>query len=177
MINVNKEVMDKMAKAGDFILTQDNNPISEIIMTGEQGSFAHSAIVSGENTIIEAMPNGVVENPIHYERYAVFSVVNITDEQRQKAVNYAKSHIGEKYDYLQDVGFALNGLRELIGLKRIPDLWEEHGKIICSALVDMSYRDEGIILRSDRDAGDVTPTGLSFSTEVRLTENHNLWEL
>jgi len=163
---------------GDFILTQDIiNPISEIIMAGEQGSFAHSAIVSGDNTIIEAMPNGVVENPIHYERYAVFEVIGITDEQRQKAVDYAKSHIGDKYDYLQDVGFALNGLRELIGLNRIADLWEDHSKIICSALVDMSVRGAGIILRPDRDAGDLTPMGLSFSTEVRLIENHNLWEL
>jgi len=164
-------------QSGNFILTQDDSLISELIMAGEQGCFAHSAVVSGKNTIIEALPNGVVENTIHYNRYAVFEIINSSDEQRQKIVEYARSHIGEKYGYMQDVGFALNGLRELIGLNRIPDLWEDHGKIICSALVDMSCRNAGIILRSDRDAGDVTPEGLSFSTEIRLIENHNLWEL
>lgn len=164
-------------KPGDFILTQDANPISELIMAGEQGSFAHSAIVSGDNAIVEALGDGVQENTITYKRYAVFEVIGITDEQRQKAVDYAKNHIGEEYGYLQDAGFALNGLREMIGLKRIPDFWAQNEQVVCSALVDLSLRDAGIIVRPDRDAGDVTPQGLSFSTKVRMIENHNLWEL
>lgn len=172
-----------MAKAGDILLTQDpTNFISELIMAGSQGSFSHSAIVSevdeqGNIKIIEAMPNGVEENKLHYERYAIYEIIDATDEQREKIVSYAKSCLGEGYDYLQDVGFAINGIRGIIGLGRIPKLLDEQGKIVCSALVDLAIRNAGIILRTDRYAGDITPTGISFSDKVRLIENHNLWEL
>jgi hypothetical protein len=164
-------------KPGDFILTQDSNPISELIMAGEQGSFAHSGIVVGANKLVEALGNGVVENPINYRRYAVFEVIGITDEQREGVVSYARSQIGDKYGFLQDIGFAINGLIELAGHERIPHLLAEQGKPVCSALTDLAFRSKRIVIREDREAGDITPQGLSYSTKVRMIENHNLWEL
>lgn len=172
-----------MANIGDILLTQDKNPISLLIMAGSQGSFAHSAIISEVDKqgkivkIIEAMSDGVEENEIHYEHYGVYEVIDISNKQREKIVEYAKSHIGIKYDYLQDVGFALNGIRELLGLERIPNLLDQPNKVVCSALVDLALRNADIILHEDRNLGDITPVEISFSNKVRLIEEHNLWEL
>lgn len=164
-------------KPGNFILTQGSGPISEGIALFEHSGFTHSAIVSGEGKIIEATSHGIEENDLNYGRYAVFEFDDATDEQLKGIVDYARSHLGEKYGFLQDAGFAINGLLEEFGLERISGLLAEKDKIVCSAFVDLSARSQGIIVRPDRQPGDVTPPGLSYSPKVRFIKNHNLWEL
>lgn len=164
-------------KPGNFILVQGSGPISEGIALLEHSGFTHSAIVSGTNTIIEATAHGIEENELNYERYAVFEFVDTTEEQCSGIVDYARSHLGEEYGWLQDAGFAINSIIELTGFERIPGLLAEKGKPVCSAFVDLSARSQGIITREDREPGDVTPPGLSYTPKVRFIENHNLWEL
>lgn len=164
-------------KPGNFILVQGAGAISGGIAFFEHNGFTHSAIVSGEGKVIEATAQGIQENDLNYERYAVFEFVDATEEQLAGIVDYAKSHIGEGYSYLQDAGFALNGILEEFGFERITGLLAEKGKIVCSAFTDLAARSQGLIVRPDRAAGDVTPAGLTFSPKVRFIENHNLREL
>jgi hypothetical protein len=162
---------------GNFILVQGSGPISEAIALAERSGFTHAGILTEKGTIIEAMPQGIQENPLEYERYAIFEFINATDEQCAGIIEYARSCIGEKYGYAQDIGFAINGLLEEMGFARIPGLLAEKRHIVCSAFVDLAARSQGIIVRQDRQPGDVTPAGLSFSPEVRFVYGHNLWEL
>lgn len=164
-------------KPGNFILVQGSGPISEAIAFAEHSGFTHAALISDENKIIEATPFGIQENPLDYERYAVFEFLNATDEQCAKMVEYGRAHLYEPYSLKQDIGFAVNGLLQEMGFERIPGLLAEKKAIVCSATVDLCARAGGIIVRPDRQPGDVTPPGLIFSSEVRFIENHNLWEL
>ncbi|KLU66291.1 hypothetical protein DEAC_c16900 [Desulfosporosinus acididurans] len=164
-------------KPGNFILVQGSGPISDGIAFFERSGFTHAALVSGESTILEATPNGIEENPISYERYAVFEFIDATDEQLKGMVDFGRSRLGEGYSYRQDAGFAVNGILEEMGFERIPGLLAEKKKIVCSAFVDLCARSQRLVARPDRKPGDVTPPGLSYSSKVRFTENHNLWEL
>lgn len=167
-------------QAGDIILFQGDVAISAGIKLATEGSFSHAAIAISDTEIVEALGDGVTRTAIadrEDSRYAVYTVDSLTEEQRQALAAYAEAHIGEAYSYLQDVGFAVNYIREKLGFKRIPDLFAEHGKVICSALVDLAYRSIDIKLRGEKDAGDITPVGLSFSPLLHLIENHNLWEV
>lgn len=162
---------------GDYILVQGHSPVDLAIQAITEGAFNHAAIVSGDGTIIEALPSGVREDRLAYPRYAVYSVPGITDDQRGTVVAYGRAHLGERYGFLQDMGFAIDALRRMLGDKLIPHLWAHQGHVICSALVDLAYRSAGIVLRTDREPGDVTPTGLVYTTVARLIKAHNLWEV
>lgn len=167
-------------KAGDILLFQGDGFLGDGIQLVTKGAYCHAAIAISDTEVVEAEANGVVRTKMVDKQdphYAVFEVLGASEDQLQAAVKYAVDHIGEKYGYLQDAGYAVNYIREKLGFKRIPDLFAEHGKVICSALVDLAFRSAGIVLRPDRDAGDVTPMGLSLSTKVHLIENHGLWEV
>lgn len=164
-------------KPGNFILVQGSGPISDGIALFERSGFTHAALVSGENIILEATPDGIQENPIDYERYAVFEFIDATDKQLKGMVNFGRGQLGEGYSFRQDAGFVINGILEEMGFERIPGLLAEKKRIVCSAFVDLCARSQGFIVRSDRKPGDVTPAGLSYSPRVRIIENHNLWEL
>ena len=165
-------------QAGDIVLVQGHGLLSESIEFLSQGSFSHAALATSEDAIIEAGPDGVVEVPMHYDHYAVFRVTGITDEKCTEVVAYARNAlVGEGYDYTQDLGFAVNAILKLAGSERIPNLFDEKRKLVCSAAVDVAFRGVNIILRPDKLPGDVTPTGLSYSLLICMIENHNLWEI
>lgn len=165
-------------QCGDIILVQGHGIISDGIEFLTHGGFSHSALVTSEDTIIEATSEGVIECPMHYtDRYAVFRVIGITDQKCSEVVACARTLVGKGYDYSQDAGFAVNALREFIGAKRIPNLFDEDNKLVCSATVDLSFRGAGIILRPDKAAGDITPVGISYSSLIYMIENHGLWEI
>lgn len=165
-------------KAGNLVFVQGTH-LSELgieFVTG--GPFYHVALAVSDTEIIEALLNGVAKSPVsNYERYAVYECIGITNEQVEKAVAYAHSHLGESYDYLRDAGFFMNFILELLHKDRTPSMWAQHGKIICSSLVDLSLRSGGYVLREDRQPGDVTPMSLIYTPKVRFLENHNLWEV
>ncbi|KLU64005.1 hypothetical protein DEAC_c39990 [Desulfosporosinus acididurans] len=164
-------------KPGNFILVQNFDPIGQGIAFFEHNGFTHAALVSGEGKVIEATAQGIQENALNYERYAVFEFVDATDEQLKGMVEFGRSRLGEGYSFRQDAGFAVNAILEEMGFERISGLLAEKNKIVCSAFIDLCARSQGIVVRPDRKPGDVTPPGLSYSTKVRLVENHNLWEL
>jgi hypothetical protein len=164
-------------QAGDIILVQGDGIISVGIELISRGSFSHSGIVTSEGTIIEATADGVVEVPIHYEHYAIYEVLGITSEEREKVVAAARKSLGTPYDYLQNVGFGINAIRKLIGLPIIANLLDLDNQVVCSALVDLSFEKAGIRLREDLEPGHITPIGITYSPKVHLLENHGLWEI
>lgn len=166
-------------KTADIVLVQGRDGISAGIEFFSRGGYSHAALAASEDDIIEAVPEGVIETAMHYDHYGVFRVIGITDEECKQVIDYARrALVGTPYDYDQDAGFAVNAFRELIGLERIPNLFDKDGKLICSATVDMAFRGGiNLLLRPDRQPGDITPTGLSYSLLIRMIENHNLWDI
>jgi cell wall-associated NlpC family hydrolase len=164
-------------KPGDILLVQGEGVLSDAIEFFTHGGFSHSGIISSEGTCIEALGHGVAERAIEYDRYAIYEVIGITDEERQKVIEAARSLIGTPYDYTQDLGFAINALRKTLGLPKIKNLFDEDHRLICSALVDIAFRSTGIILRPDLNPGDISPTGLTYSPKVHFLESHGIWEV
>lgn len=167
---------------GDFILVEPSatDIVGRLIDYFTTSGFCHVALVCGPNEVIEATPDhGVIRRPIGYRRYGVWEILGITDEQRETAVNWALKQQGAKYDYFE---IADEAIRHLLEMFHDPnngpvhfDLWQSHGKFICSALVDSAYREAGIILRPDKDKGNVAPVDLMYTPQVHFLENHGLY--
>lgn len=130
-------------KVGDIILVKGRDLLGKTIDDIEHSKYSHSAIYIGSGKIVEAEWNKVICSPM--EKYAGQADIfrpkfDLTIVQQSKIVEYAKSCVGEPYDYflllLELVRYALHVI--------LP--YKEHKKVICSVLVDDCYRKAGIEL-------------------------------
>lgn len=178
-------------KPASFFLTQVSGPVGFGIgigqaLCGEPSRYGHAGIVEDtDGKTIEAQPGGAIEGHIsHYFGRPllicdgpILSTLEKADpfmnadtlaayEQRLRngVVTEARKLIGVPYSALDY--FALAALH--LGL---PNTWirnrvEKSGHLICSELVDLSYKRAGIqLFQDDRMPGDVLPSDLASWAE------------
>ncbi len=130
-------------------------------IVGDASRYTHAFIVLDDNTVVEAMPGGAIITPLeHYAGKAVFSNLNLSDEQRSAIVKEGRALEGTPYSFLDylALGAAHIGLKPSWLKKYVA----ESGHMICSQLVDEVYRRAGIHMFSDgRLPQDVTPGDLA----------------
>lgn len=155
-----------LVKPGDFFLTHGDTFWCKLIELGQALRFkgenkhwsfwTHCGIFKDSSgNIIETLGNGVVERNItYYQNYKYIVVhLNISDEDRQEMVNFAKSCIKDGYGWLTllSIGFSLlTGTKFSFGFD---------GEEICSGLVTRSLERTSFI--PSRDASHITPADLA----------------
>jgi cell wall-associated NlpC family hydrolase len=132
------------------------------LLTGDASRYTHAFIVLDDETVIEAMPGGAIITPLseYFPGKAVFSNLELTDEQREAVVREGRALRGTPYSFLDYLALALAhfGLKP-IKLRRYV---QNKGHMICSQLVDEVYRRAGIhMFNDDRLPQDVTPGDLA----------------
>jgi cell wall-associated NlpC family hydrolase len=155
-------------KPGDYGLSHSESTAGRWIRIGQilNGSgfadYEHAFVYVGDGKIVEATGNGAVLVPYHYAPKDVYwssDKIPLTDEQRTKIVNAAKSYVGVPYspeDY-----FALALRRFHIPAPHLRQYISDTRHMICSQLVDKCYEDAGVHLFNDgRWNGYVTPGDL-----------------
>jgi hypothetical protein len=108
--------------------------------------------------IVEAWPSGVRRLPWHYDGLAnvtLWSTGVLEPKDRAATVNKANAMVGEPYGWLN---YPAIGLRRLHVPAPLLDWYVSRGKsVICSQVVDLSWRAGGTVLRPDLAPGYVTP--------------------
>lgn len=151
---------------GDFGLTRIRGIVGWWIglgqlITGDASRYTHAFIVLDDDTVVEAMPGGAIITPLSfYEGSAVYSRLELTDEQRAAIVREAKSLKGIPYSFLDYLALALAHFG--IKPKKLRKYIQSKGHMICSQLVDEVYRRAGVHMFNDgRLPQDVTPGDLA----------------
>jgi cell wall-associated NlpC family hydrolase len=125
--------------------------------------YEHAFIVLEDGMLIEAMPGGA--QIVSLDEYAgedvlYVSPAGLTDADRQRICAEARKYEDVPYSFVDYAAIAAHRLHLPYPGLRV--FVESSAHMICSQLVDQSYRDAGIKLFSDeRWAGYVTPGSLN----------------
>jgi hypothetical protein len=126
-----------------------------------RSSVNHAAIYVGHGQVIEGRPQGAGYCDVDAYPQAIWSSMQLTDQQRVRIVGYAYKHMGAPYSWLDCLAI---GLAKVTGKKLAPFIrarLSRPDRLMCSQLVDLTYTEAGVPLFSDgRLAGDVSPGDL-----------------
>jgi hypothetical protein len=157
-------------RAGDLGLTVITGLVGALVrvgqwLTGDGAPYQHAfLVVSDQGKTVEAMPGGARYNTVggYDPRRTVYVRVDVDEDTRWRVAAAGLWSMGPPpvaYSYMQYPSLALLAL----GLK--PPLLrrfiKDHGRVICSQLVDGAFQEAGVQLFADqREPGDVTPGDL-----------------
>lgn len=103
MKTVDAQLIHAFAEPGDIILSSDKSlPLYSALSKVALGSdFGHASLYIGDGRIIQSGPGGVEESPL-FDRGTHFTLIKPeyqNEEDREKAVAYAKDMVGKPYDW------------------------------------------------------------------------------
>lgn len=110
------------------IFVRRRNPGSLLLRTALWSSWSHCAIVTPQNTVIEAAAfHGVIEHSLDgfLEGVSKFSFKDIPLPDDARAIAWARSQIGKPYDWWGVIGL---GLRH--------DDWQDDSAWFCNELLE-----------------------------------------
>lgn len=134
------------------------------MLCGQGSLFTHAFIVLDGGRVLEAMPSGArivnLEHRMKEVPIAWSWAVPLTDAERADIVRHARTLEGVGYSFLDYLSLLLLhlGWRRERTLRRV----RSSGHMICSQLVDETYKRAGVQLFDDgRFPGDVMPSELA----------------
>lgn len=159
---------------GDFILCHRHDIFSRLIRFGEAlrlskttrqyAYWNHTAlVVDKQGTIVEALAKGVQVSHVskyQHEQYTHVRVTHTTKIERENAVKFARSCVGDSYGFLTITSVAL---WSLVGGKFLVGL---DGQEICSALVARALERFGCIF--PKNPLRMTPSDLAEFFQVQI---------
>ncbi|PGO60726.1 YiiX/YebB-like N1pC/P60 family cysteine hydrolase [Priestia megaterium] len=137
--------------------------ISRLIAKLTSSEFTHVGLIVAYDdltrvaTIIES--NRFVEtrlSMIQLDDSHVVYTTKMTEDVRNRVVEFAYESLGAKYDYFQIFGLFLS----LLFKKERHALFNSSNKMICSELIDRSYYRAGVPRKNSINIGNVTPQEL-----------------
>lgn len=152
---------------GDFGLTRIAGTTGKLVSIGQRlvgsGSYyTHAFIYVGNGEIIEAEPGGarraLLSHALQGRKRAAYSDYDLTASQRSNIVRAAVSLIGTPYSFLDYLAIAE---ARIVRTGALEEFVSDTGHMICSQLVDETYRRAGIELFPGRLSGDVAPGDLA----------------
>lgn len=101
------------AKCGDLIFVRSNHIGSKLIRWWTSSIFDHVEISLGNGKTIGARPRGGVQiNDVKLIEAVNWCVakpaIGLMDEQLAEIINFAKSQVNKKYDWLGVIGFVID---------------------------------------------------------------------
>jgi len=155
--------MTYQPQPGDYGCVQTNGVIGFLIQLGTLTKFNHAFIYVGDGQIIEATPRkGVILSPVDkYSNIAWNQHEPKTDEQRAELVAEAKTHLGNKYSFIDYIAIILRMLR-FNAPEWLINRLDNSPDVICSQLVAAVYRACGYIIDGEMPEFYVTPSDLIY---------------
>lgn len=159
--------MIKTPKPGDFGLVKIGGILGFFVslgqhLAGDSSKYTHAYIVLDGGTVLAAQPGGArIDKLSKYDNQAIYSNIDLTDDQRHAIVEQARALEGLSYSFLDYLAIAL--ARFGIKPKWLIKFIANKGHMICSQLVDFCYLKAGIHLFNDgRLPQEVTPGDLLY---------------
>lgn len=129
-------------KPGDFILTHKNKMIPRFIRFAQRlrgrerkySHWSHTAMITGrDGVLVEAETKGVIRGNLSQYKDVEYHLVKIDsvadDHDRQQAVKFTESMVGQPFGVLDGIGLILS----LVTGLRLNVSYNSH--LVCSALV------------------------------------------
>ena len=136
--------MNYEPRIGDYGVVSSNGFLAKLIRLGTISRWNHAFIYVGDNQIVEANPTGVAISPLaNYPKVAWNMHEELSDDQRTKIVDYAKSTVGRPYNFGIIAVLALRAIGIKIFPKKATDYLAKHEGYICSELVAEAYENAG----------------------------------
>lgn len=154
-----------MIETGDILLIRHSGILSSFIRWYTKSDYAHVAISIGDEYICEIdmfEKLNIKKNP--YQDFDVFRYKhNLSSSQKKKLSKYLLNKVktNKGYDWFRILSIFLQYTF------RFPVIMDEKNKVICSELIDISYKHIGIDLVPWRATGDVTPGDLARSPVLK----------
>jgi len=144
--------MTYQPRIGDYGVVSSNGFFAKLIKLGTVSRWNHAFIYIGNGQIVEANPTGVTVSPVaNYPRIAWNMHEELSDDQRAKIVDHAKSAVGRPYNFGIIVMLAFRA----VGVKIFPHVLinylARHEGYICSELVAECYAEAGFPICQEAD--------------------------
>jgi uncharacterized protein YycO len=124
-----------------------------IISILTRSPYYHAALFDVDTFTIEARQRGVVRRDLRSKEGGhTWTVVSAPDGCREKALEWALSQIGDKFDRFD---FLVILLDRIVG--RLHIHYEPFGKYSCAEFVARAFREAGCVLFPDLEDADVEP--------------------
>lgn len=156
-------------KAGDIILVKGKNPISLLVRFFTNSVYSHVALAISENYVLEIDATYTLQ--IRKNNYTCYDVYRLKREllpsELSTLLRYAHSLIGKKYDFMRIFSLVFELSLHLRGKK----IFDDSNKLICSDLIDSSYKQINVDLIPQYKHQDTTPVDISKSQELFKAES------
>lgn len=125
--------------------------VSRLIRWQQRSDVSHISLIDNDNRLIESLEfRGVtdartLESVRNEQRVDVYSVL-VAPEQHARAIQWARSQVGKKYDYWSVLRFVTRR-----------DARENNGKWFCSELAFVAAQEAGVALLKRIPASEVSP--------------------
>lgn len=151
----------------DILFYKGKSIISKTIQRFTKSPYSHVALVITPDLIVETdwyYPVRYRENVYVHEEFTIKRYEHLTDEQKEKILEYINEHLDTRYDYIQIIYHVLN---ILFGWK----VRNDPNTFTCSELIDRAFMYAGIDLDPSREDGSLTPAELfnsPYLVEVKM---------
>lgn len=149
-----------MPEVGAYFVTKTPSFFGQVIRWATRSPVNHAGIYIGSGLIVDAQPKGARACRLSQYPNAIWSDEPLTRSQGLRIATEALSLVGTPYSWLDIAALAWSRV-----LKRGTPRWVRHrlernDRLICSQLVDLCYRRNGVVLFLDKSSCDVTPGDL-----------------
>lgn len=156
-------------KAGDIVLVKRKTPISLLVRLLTNSKYSHVALAVSETYVLEIdIKYNLRIRKMSYTCYDVYRLkreLSLTEEAR--LLQYAYSLVGKKYDFLRIFSLLIELSLHLRGHK----IFNDPNRLICSDLIDSSYKQINVDLLPQYTDQDTTPHDISQSPELHIVES------
>jgi len=136
--------------------------------------YNHVGVFVDDERVVESTFRGVYITPFEVFKkrkengeiydYAVFEVIGVSEEQKEKVAQYVLNEVGGGYDLVQLFNI---GLFMFLNIARIVEPIDIRHAWVCSELVAEAYESVGIRFIEDVDPDLITPADIVCSKLVR----------
>jgi len=163
-------------KPGDIITFRGETVLGKIIRWATMSNYNHSALYIGNQEIIEALSNGIVISDINErldnskEEVYIDRVKNFDTSKTDALIEYAKTFLNTKYDWIGLLGILTKYSVRRLGLDKWITFWgrnriEDQRKLWCSEYVGLVFKKFGIVFVPE-DTSYLTPNEIHDSSEI-----------
>jgi uncharacterized protein YycO len=143
-------------RPGDILLFHHVARLRDVLITMVTHSpFYHTALYAGNGRVIEARPQGVIDNDLRGREHN-FVVIPAPEGKGEAALTWARGQLGAPFDRFDFL---------VIFLEHVFTHWHinytPHGKYTCAELVVTAYQQAGVRLIPEKDVDEIAPADLA----------------
>lgn len=143
-------------KPGDILLFHHIARLRDLLITMVTHSpFYHAALYAGDGCVVEARPQGVIENDLRGREQNIV-VLPAPEGKGEAALAWARTQLGDPFDRMDLFVIFLEHVFRHWHINYAP-----YGRYTCAELVTKAFLQAGVRLVPDKEPSEVAPADLA----------------